>query len=101
IGGYFYIAREIPSYESIRDYHPFVSSKVVAGDGTVLGQFYRERRTVVKMDQIPRVLIQAVTSAEDKDFYKHPGFNIIALARAVVVDAISGRKRLGASTITQ
>ena len=101
IGGYLYISREIPTFDSIRDYHPFVASKVVAQGGETVGQFYRERRTVVPMDQIPRVLIQAVTSAEDKDFYKHPGFNLLALGRAVVVDAISGRKRLGASTITQ
>src|ERR1700674_1179697 len=53
------------------------------------------------MDQIPRVLVQAVISAEDKDFYKHAGVNPFALVRAAVVDALSGRKRLGASTITQ
>ena len=101
IGGYFWLAREVPTFDSIRDYHPLVSSRVVTADGTVVGQFYRERRTVVKMDQVPRVLVQAVISAEDKDFYKHAGFNPLALARAVVVDALSGRKRLGASTITQ
>ena len=101
LGGYVYISREIPTFDSIKDYHPIVSSKVIASDGTVLGQFYRERRTVVKMDRIPRVLVQAVVSAEDKDFYKHPGFNLAALVRALAVDALSGRKRLGASTITQ
>src|SRR5712671_3571426 len=101
IGGYLYISREIPTFDSVRDYHPFVASKVVAADGTVVGQFHRERRTVVKMEQIPRVLIQAVVSAEDKDFYKHPGINVLALVRAAAVDALSGRKRLGASTITQ
>jgi len=101
LAGYIYISREIPTFDSVRDYHPFVASKVVAADGTLVGQFYRERRTVVKMDQIPRVLVQAVISAEDKDFYKHPGFNFFALARAALIDAVSGRKRLGASTITQ
>jgi penicillin-binding protein 1A len=101
IAVYIYISREIPTFDSVRDYHPFVASKVVTSEGAVVGQFYRERRTVVKMDRIPRVLIQAVVSAEDKDFYKHPGFNFFALARAAVVDALSGRKRLGASTITQ
>jgi penicillin-binding protein 1A len=101
IGGYVYISREIPTFDSVRDYHPFAATKVIAADGSVVGQFHRERRTVVKMDQIPRVLVQAVISAEDKDFYKHPGFNFFALARAAVVDALSGRKRLGASTITQ
>ena len=101
IGGYFYISREIPSIENVRDYHPIVASKVVAQDGTVVGEFFREKRTVVPMDQIPEVLVHAVISAEDKDFYQHHGFNPIAMARAAVVDAFSGRKRLGASTITE
>ena len=100
-GGYLYLAREVPTFDSVNDYHPMVSTKVVAQDGTVVGQFYRERRTVVSMDKIPRVLVQAVISAEDKDFYKHPGFNPFSLVRAAIVDALSGQKRLGASTITQ
>ena len=101
VAGYLYLAREIPTFDSVKDYHPMVSTKVVAQDGTVVGQFYRERRTVVSMDKIPRVLVQAVVSAEDKDFYKHPGFNPFSLVRAAIVDALSGQKRLGASTITQ
>jgi penicillin-binding protein 1A len=99
--GTFLIAREIPAMESVRDYQPFVATKVVAQDGTPVGQFFREKRTVVKMDQVPQVLVHAVISAEDKDFYTHPGFNLLAMTRAVIVDALSGRKRLGASTITQ
>src|SRR5437870_1688454 len=101
VAGYLYLAREVPTFDSVKDYHPMASTKVVAQDGTVVGQFYRERRTVVPMDKIPRVLVQAVISAEDKDFYKHPGFNPFSLVRAAVIDALSGRKRLGASTITQ
>src|SRR3979409_421709 len=81
--GYLYISREIPAMESVREYHPLVTTKVVASDGTKVGEFYREKRTVVTMDKIPRVLIQAVISAEDKDFYKHPGLNNVAMARAV------------------
>src|SRR5438445_7060893 len=101
VAGYLYLAREVPTFDTVKDYHPMASTKVVAQDGTVVGQFYRERRTVVPMDKIPRVLVQAVISAEDKDFYKHPGFNPFSLVRAAVVDALSGQKRLGASTITQ
>src|SRR5207245_222290 len=92
VAGYLYLSREIPTFDSVKDYHPMVSTKVVAQDGSVIGQFYKERRTVVPMDKIPRVLVQAVISAEDKDFYKHPGFNPIALIRAGLVDAVSGRK---------
>ena len=101
VAGYFWISRQIPTFDSVRDYHPLVSTKVIAADGSTTGEFFRERRTVVKMDQVPRVLVQAVLAAEDKDFYKHHGFNPVALARALVVDLASGRKRLGASTITQ
>ncbi|HEY6050366.1 MAG TPA: transglycosylase domain-containing protein, partial [Thermoanaerobaculia bacterium] len=101
IGGYLYLAREVPTFDTVKDYHPKVATHVVAQDGTPVGQFYKERRTVVPMDKIPRVLVQAVISAEDKDFYKHSGVSPFALVRAAAVDAVSGRKRLGASTITQ
>src|SRR5207248_8250087 len=101
VAGYLYLAREVPTFDSVKDYHPMASTKVVAQDGTVVGQIYRERRTVVPMDKIPRVLVHALISAEDKDFYKHPGFNPFSLVRAAFVDAVSGQKRLGASTITQ
>ena len=101
IGAYFWISREIPSFESTRDYQPFVATNVVTSDGVQVGQFAREKRTLVPMETIPRVMIQAVTSAEDKDFYKHPGVNVVALVRAMAVNILSGRKRLGASTITQ
>jgi len=98
---YVYLARQIPTFDNVSDYHPLVSTKVVTSDGTEVGQFFKERRTVVKMDQVPRLLVDAVISAEDKGFYRHPGFSVFALCRAIVVDALSGRKRIGASTITQ
>ena len=101
IAGYIWLAREVPAMESVRDYKPFMTSRVVTSDGTLVGEFYRQKRAVVKMDQIPRVLIQAVTSSEDKDFYKHSGVNILAILRAAVVDIFSRKSRIGASTITQ
>jgi len=101
LAGYLYLAREVPTFDTVKDYRPLLSSHVVARDGTVVGEFFKERRTVVPMERIPRVLLQAVISAEDKDFYQHPGVNPAALVRAAIVDALSGRKRLGASTITQ
>src|SRR5439155_5780510 len=67
VAGYLYLAREVPTFDSVKDYHPMASTKVVAQDGTVVGQFYRERRTVVPMDKIPRVLVQAVISAEETE----------------------------------
>ena len=101
LAAYVWVSREIPPFESIRDYKPFVSTKVVTQDGTAVGQFFREKRTLVKSEQIPRVLTQALVAAEDKDFYKHSGVNLVALGRAMLVNLLSGRKRFGASTITQ
>ena len=101
VAGYVWISREIPAFESIRDYRPFVSTKVVTQDGTAVGQFFREKRTLVRIDQIPHEVVQALVAAEDKDFYKHSGINVVALARATIVNLLSGRKRFGASTITQ
>lgn len=101
VGLYFYLSQSLPRIESIADYKPLVATHVVSRDGALVGQFYKERRTVVPIDKVPRHLLDAVVSAEDKDFYKHHGVSVIGLARAAIVDILSGKKRLGASTITQ
>lgn len=60
----------------------------------------REKRRLVSFQEIPAVLVQAVTSAEDKRFFEHPGFDLPRIAKAVWVDLKAGRKRQGASTLT-
>ncbi len=101
VGLYFYLSQTLPRLESLDDYKPLVSTHVVAADGTVIGEFYKERRTVVPLSKVPQALKDAVLSAEDKDFYKHHGVSVLGLARAAIVDILSGKKRQGASTITQ
>src|SRR5207249_1878529 len=61
----------------------------------------REKRRMVKFHDIPQVLIHAVTSAEDKRFFQHNGFDPFGIIRAAYVDLKEGRKNQGASTLSQ
>jgi len=54
--GYLYLAREVPTFDTVKDYRPLLSSHVVARDGTVVGEFFKERRTVVPMDRFRRTI---------------------------------------------
>ncbi|HJW40206.1 MAG TPA: penicillin-binding protein 1A [Rhizomicrobium sp.] len=100
----FLVTRDLPSVESLRDYQPPVTTRVYAGDGTLLGEYARERRIFVPISFVPKLITEAFTSAEDKNFYNHPGIDPSGIARAAVKDVfnIFEHKRLeGASTITQ
>jgi penicillin-binding protein 1A len=93
--------RELPAFDTLKDYRPLEASRVLGSDGTQVFSFARERRTVVPIDQIPDVLKQAVISAEDARFYQHEGINYLAMFRCVARGVLSGRVRCGGSTITQ
>src|SRR5579864_3176257 len=107
LGGFFYIysvTRDLPSVEALRDYQPPVTTRVYAGDGTLLGEYARERRVFVPIAFVPKLVIDAFTSAEDKNFFHHPGIDPSGIARAAIKDVFNvlQHKRLeGASTITQ
>jgi penicillin-binding protein 1A len=100
------VSKTLPSHESLARYEPPVMTRIHAGDGSLLAEYARERRLFVPYTAIPERLVQAVISAEDKNFFHHPGVDIEALVRAVVVNlqaAMTGSNRrfIGASTITQ
>src|SRR6185437_7212978 len=107
LGGFFYIysvTRDLPSVEALRDYQPPVTTRVYAGDGTLLGEYARERRIFVPIAFVPKLVTEAFTSAEDKNFYSHPGIDPSGIMRAAIKDVFNvfQHKRLeGASTITQ
>ena len=67
----------------------------------MIAEWFTERRTVVPMSKVPRVLVLSVLAAEDADFYRHTGMDYIGIVRALVRDVLQGRKQQGASTITQ
>ena len=96
--------QSLPDFDNLENYKPPVVTRVHAGDGRFLAEFAQERRIFIPVTEIPQPIINAFTSAEDKNFYKHKGVDIFAVARAVVVNLKNrgeGKRPVGASTITQ
>ena len=97
-------SNKIPDYKFLKNYKPPVSSKVYSGDGTLMADFSREKRIFVPYESIPTNVIHSFLSAEDKNFFTHPGVDAKGVLRAIIknVSNIINSKRLeGASTITQ
>src|ERR1700743_1659321 len=98
------LSRDLPSVAALQDYQRPVTTRVYAGNGDLLGEYARERRIFVPIAFVPKRIIEAFTSAEDKNFYSHPGIDPSGIARAAMKDVVNvlQHKRLeGASTITQ
>ena len=92
---------DLPSFSKIADYRPPLVTTVLARDGSVIGQLYRERRFLVTLDQLPKFVPQAFLAVEDDQFYNHPGVDLKAIARAAIANFQHGRTTQGGSTITQ
>lgn len=95
---------DLPDHAGLAKYSPPITTRVHAGDGRVLAEFSREHRLFVPITEIPDIIRSAFMSAEDKNFYRHPGLDLQALIRAVVRNVESmatGRRPVGGSTITQ
>ncbi len=89
-----------PRSPSSASYDPPQVTRVLARDGTVLGEVFVERRTLVPIDEIPSRMKLAALAAEDASFYEHAGLNYLGMLRALLKD-VTGRSRQGGSTITQ
>ncbi|MDT3672276.1 MAG: penicillin-binding protein 1A [Aromatoleum sp.] len=90
----------LPSLEALTDYRPKIPLRVYTADGHLLGEFGEERRAVVRIDEVPVELKQAILAAEDERFYEHPGIDVIGIGRAALANVVSGARGQGASTIT-
>jgi penicillin-binding protein 1A len=95
------IYRRLPSVSELEVYRPSLVTRVWSRDGEVVGEFFRERRVVLSFEEIPPLFVRAILSAEDHDFYRHPGADLLGIARAAVKNLLAGRVRQGGSTITQ
>jgi penicillin-binding protein 1A len=94
----------LPDVDGLRNYRPPVMSRVYAGDARLMAELAAERRIFVPISAIPEMIQRAFVSAEDQNFWTHPGVDPLAIARAGVTDLMhmgQGRRPLGASTITQ
>ncbi len=96
--------RDLPDYKQLASYDPPTVTRVHAGDGRIMAEFAVEKRVYVPIQVIPGRVVNAFISAEDKNYYDHPGVDIVAVGRAVVTNIfhlIQGKRPVGASTITQ
>ena len=91
----------LPSLEALTDYRPKVPLRIYTADGALIGEFGEERRNVVRIDEVPAVMKQAILAAEDERFYQHSGIDALGMTRAAVMNLLGGGKKQGASTITQ
>jgi len=97
-------SNNLPDYKFLKSYKPPVSSKVYSGDGELVNDFSTEKRIFVPYNSISEKVINSFLSAEDKNFYSHPGVDAKGVLRAVInnISNIASSRRLeGASTITQ
>ena len=97
-------SNSIPDYRFLKNYKPPVSSKMYSGNGELVADFSKEKRIFVPYEAIPKNVINSFLSAEDKNFFSHPGVDAKGVMRAVfnnVQNIISSQRLEGASTITQ
>ena len=97
-------SNNIPDYKFLKNYKPPVSSKMYSSNGDLVADFSKEKRIFVPYSAIPENVINSFLSAEDKNFFSHPGVDAKGILRAIVnnIQNIMTSKRLeGASTITQ
>ncbi len=103
VWGLYHYGRGLPDYRQLADYDPPVVTRVHAGDGRLLTEYAKEKRVFVPVSAMPKRIIHAFLSAEDKNFYNHPGIDFISLGVAIVdnIKNYGKRRPRGASTITQ
>jgi penicillin-binding protein 1A len=103
VGGIFYMySRDLPSHENLAQYTPATISRIYNGEGRIIDEFAQERRLFVASEDIPDLVKEAFISAEDKNFYKHHGYDTRGMLAALIEAVKSrGKNARGASTITQ
>jgi len=100
-GLYYWASKDLPGFRRITDYNPPLVTTVYAHDNSVLGYFYKEKRFLVRLSQMPWYLPKAFLAAEDSGFYQHEGVDLTAIFRAFLKNFVAGHVVQGGSTITQ
>ena len=91
IGAVFWIyGRDLPSHESLSQYKPPTISRIYSVEGQIIDEFAKERRLFTPAGEIPNSVKNAFISAEDKNFYSHPGYDVRGIISAIVDAVRSG-----------
>ena len=99
-----YFSIGLPDYKKLSNYEPPISSRVYSSDKKLIAEYAIEKRLFIPFESIPDKVVNAFLSAEDKNFFNHPGIDAKGILRAIIknIQNITQNKRLeGASTITQ
>jgi penicillin-binding protein 1A len=99
-----HFSKDLPDYSQLQDYEPPVMTRVHAADGSLVAEYAKERRLYIPIQAVPKLVINAFLSAEDKNFYEHGGLDFGGILRAsfsYLQNFGSNRHPQGASTITQ
>ena len=101
---FWYFSSGLPDYKKLANYQPPVSSRVYSDNGILIAEYALEKRLFIPYESIPKKIINSFLSAEDKNFFKHPGVDAKGILRAVInnfKNIINNKRLEGASTITQ
>ncbi|MBQ4567858.1 MAG: PBP1A family penicillin-binding protein [Desulfovibrio sp.] len=94
-------SRDLPDISRIAAYDPARATVILARDGSLLGTLSHEKRYVIGLDAMSRFIPLSFLAAEDDNFYNHPGFDLMAIGRAAIINLRAGRNVQGGSTLTQ
>ena len=101
VGAYFYVSKSLPKVDTLADYRPPIITRVLSDDGSVIAELFEERRIIAPVSKMPKQLVQAFVAAEDANFFKHQGIDIVSIIRAAIKNIKAGGIVQGGSTITQ
>jgi len=99
-----YFSSDLPDYKILANYKPPISSRVHSGEGQLIAEYALQKRLFIPYDSVPKKVVNSFLSAEDKNFFSHPGVDAKSITRAIIknIKNVFTEKRLeGASTITQ
>jgi penicillin-binding protein 1A len=100
-GAYYYLTPSLPSADTLRSVELQTPLRVYSRDGRLMAQIGEKRRSPVRYDDIPQIVIAAFLAAEDDRFFEHPGFDYQGITRAAINLLLTGSRSQGGSTITQ
>ena len=101
VGAFIGLIHDLPQINSLKQFKPSAVTSVYSSDRQLLAQFYIQKRIPVSLTKIPKTLIDALLSIEDRTFFSHTGLHFKAIARAIIYDIQAGKFKQGASTLTQ
>jgi penicillin-binding protein 1A len=104
VGGlwvFYKFGQDLPDYRQLLNYEPPVVSRLYAADGRLFAEYAVEKRVFVPINAMPKRVVRTFLAAEDKNFYEHPGIDVLGIVRAAFNNVLSSKSPMGASTITQ